>query len=578
MTAPLALEAGPDPLLGKVLADRYRVVRKLGEGGMGAVYEGEHLVIKKRVAIKVLHAQYATSADIVARFHQEALAATAIGHEHIVEVNDMGRTPEGAIFMVLELLAGQDFAHLIEREGRLSIGRTVHIVAQVCEGVQAAHDKGIVHRDLKPENVFLLKRGGDPDFAKVLDFGISKIQGGGESGARAATKTGSIMGTAYYMSPEQAQGKKSVDGRTDVWALGVILHRALTGHYPFEDESYPMLIVRICTDAPPPLRSLRPDVPAALEAIVLRCLERDVDRRMPSCAELRAAILPFVAQTSPPPSMAKAAFDATMPAQMATPAMRAVSGVRETAPLGTAKTASAETGVAPSGAPRWLPATALAIVTSLVVGGGVWMSTRQEQAPPTMTPDTTPPTSVADVTPPAEPPPPGAELEFIVSPSEAVVLIDGRPVASASGEVRVPVSADDTAIHELRVEARGFRSRVEDLRLSYAQRVVVALDPGTGTDDRRASHTGTGVAHREHPATTEPRASVVASGRAGSSGSGTRTIGGAEGPSGVGATTPPTTPPTPTSVTPPPPETHAPTIEGVVAPPPRALLKHVPIP
>ena len=165
-----------DPLIGQTLQDRYRIVRRLGTGGMGAVYEGEHLIIKKRVAIKVLHPQFATSPEVVARFQQEALAATAIGHEHIVEVNDMGRLADGALFMVLEYLAGRDFADLIEKEGPLTIGRTVHIVSQMCDALQAAHDKGIVHRDLKPENVFLVKRIGNPDFAKVLDFGISKVQ------------------------------------------------------------------------------------------------------------------------------------------------------------------------------------------------------------------------------------------------------------------------------------------------------------------------------------------------------------------------------------------------------------------
>jgi len=172
----LVAEGGADPRIGMVLQDRYRISRKLGEGGMGAVYEGEHILIKRRVAIKCLHAHYASSPEIVARFHREALAATSIGHPNIIECTDMGRFPDGAFFMVLEFLDGRDWAADLARSGAQSLGKVVHVMSQVCDALSAAHAKGIVHRDLKPENIFLIKRGADPDFVKVLDFGISKIQ------------------------------------------------------------------------------------------------------------------------------------------------------------------------------------------------------------------------------------------------------------------------------------------------------------------------------------------------------------------------------------------------------------------
>ncbi len=574
-----------DPLIGKILQDRYRVVRKLGEGGMGAVYEGEHLVIKKRVAIKLLHPQFAMSGDIVARFHQEALAATAIGHEHIVEVNDMGRTPEGAIFMVLEFLSGTDFAGLLEKEPRLPIGRVVHIVVQVCDGLAAAHAKGIVHRDLKPENIFLLKRGGDPDFVKVLDFGISKFQSsdtGGGAG-RAATKTGSIMGTAYYMSPEQAQGKKSVDHRTDIWALGVILYRALTGRYPFDDDAYPMLIVKICTETPTPIRTLRPDVPEALANVIDRCLTRDVDRRVQDCPTLKASLLPFESITAPPPKKASSdAFASTMPsdspklpAAIATPVERDATQV----PAQSHVRPSMATGVPSSNGPRWMGIVGLVVVAAALAGGGAWwVSTRA----PDPTAVVAPPPSTT-----MEPPPTVAEaIDFIVSPTDAVVLIDGRPATSAEdGHWSYVVDADDAALHELRIEARGFRSRVEDVRLSYHQRIVVDLQPGTGVDDRRGTapppppSTTTGHHPRATaPATTASPATTVSHAGGGSDvggAHGTRTGGGGE--SAGGGAGVPTAPPTSVAREPDPPATVT-TPEGVVAPPPPQGLKRLRIP
>jgi serine/threonine-protein kinase len=555
-----AIEAATDPLLGKVLQDRYRVVRKLGEGGMGAVYEGEHLVIKKRVAIKVLHPQFATSADIVARFHQEALAATAIGHEHIVEVNDMGRTPEGAIFMVLEFLAGTDFAGLLEKEHRLSVARAVHIVSQVCEGVQAAHDKGIVHRDLKPENVFLIRRGTDHDFAKVLDFGISKFQEGAD-GHRSATKTGSILGTAYYMSPEQAQGKKSVDHRSDVWAIGVILYKALTGRYPFEDEAFPMLILKICTENPAQVRTLRPDVPEELASVIARCVERDVNLRVQSCKELRALLAPFAGLSAPPPVTNEVAFAATMAsdAPVSTPPKVLQKATAEVGALAR-PTTHGVSGIRPStSTPRWLPIAVLTVTASVLAGGGVWYA---GQAPAPVAEPVTPPPDVVTAPEPLA----TEELEFIVSPSEAVVLIDGRPVPSrADGRIARVVDSEDAALHELRIEARGFRTHVEDIRLSYHQRIVLALDPGTGVDDRRGSAPPAPPAQTGH----RPRTTAGTNGL-----TGPRNAPSTDPPSEVQAQVATRVEPAVAE----PPETQPETPSPDVVPPPRAGLKRVVIP
>ena len=284
---------GPDPRIGLVLQERYRIVRKLGEGGMGAVYEGEHVLIKRRVAIKCLHAQFAQNPEIVARFHREALAATSIGHQNIIEVTDMGRFDDGSVFMVLEFLLGRDWSDDIDAHGAQPLGKVVHIIAQICDALDAAHAKGIIHRDLKPENIYLIERGGDPDFAKVLDFGISKFKDTAGGEGKGMTQTGTTLGTPYYMAPEQAQGRKDIDHRADIYSLGVMMFQALTGQYPFDDDSYPMLILKICTEPAPSLRLFRPDLPEALDGIVARLLAKNADDRYPDCGTLKAALLPY---------------------------------------------------------------------------------------------------------------------------------------------------------------------------------------------------------------------------------------------------------------------------------------------
>ncbi len=281
--------ANVDPLVGATLGDRFRVIRRIAEGGMGAVYEAEQLTLGRKVAVKVLHAHLASDPEIVVRFEREARATTAIGHPNIVDVVDVGELPDGARYLVLEFLDGRDLARALKEDGPLTLGRAVRILAQVSDGVGAAHAKGIVHRDLKPENVFLT---GASEHVKVVDFGVSKFRDAA-GGPDSKTRTGTALGTPYYMSPEQAQGLKDVDHRADIYALGVILFRVLSAHHPFDDTSYPMLIVKICTEEAPALGTWRSDLPPVLEALVARMLEKDPADRPQSMAEVRAALEPF---------------------------------------------------------------------------------------------------------------------------------------------------------------------------------------------------------------------------------------------------------------------------------------------
>ncbi|HEY1587271.1 MAG TPA: serine/threonine-protein kinase, partial [Polyangia bacterium] len=220
-------------LVGQVLADRYRIVRLLGEGGMGQVYEAQHLNINKRFAIKMLRPEVIGSAQSLQRFRQEAWAASSIGHENIVEIDDFATLPSGQVYLAMEFLDGQSLAERIRDGAPLALEQAVAVLIAVAHGLAAAHDKGIVHRDMKPENVFLARKGGRVT-AKILDFGIAKMTGGDE--ASNLTRTGAIFGTPLYMSPEQAKGKPA-DARADVYALGVILYELLTGSVPFGGES-----------------------------------------------------------------------------------------------------------------------------------------------------------------------------------------------------------------------------------------------------------------------------------------------------------------------------------------------------
>ena len=282
---------GGDPRLGLLLADRYRIQRKLGEGGMATVYLAEHVDIRRPCAIKVLHAESVDKPDVVERFLQEARAASVIGHENVVEITDYGRSDDGHVFLVMEMLVGEDLADMLEREGPIPWSRARPMLLQICSALAAAHTKGIIHRDLKPENIFRIERKATRDFIKVLDFGIAKVTSESAASTRALTQTGMIFGTPEYMSPEQAEGRK-VDPRTDIYSLGVIIYRLLTGKVPFDGESPTTILVRHLVDAPTPPSEAAPErgLTPAIDAVILKALEKDAARRFQTMDEFAEAI------------------------------------------------------------------------------------------------------------------------------------------------------------------------------------------------------------------------------------------------------------------------------------------------
>ncbi|MBX3248480.1 MAG: protein kinase [Myxococcales bacterium] len=277
--------------VGKVIGGTYRIERLVGRGGMGAVYEATHRTLRRKFAVKVVLASDASDAHAAHRLVQEARTASSIRHDHIIDVTDLGHTEEGFVYVVMELLEGEDLSQRLERQAReptpwLPDDEARRLFDEVLRGLAAAHDAGVVHRDLKPANIYLSRRGKSV-VAKILDFGMSKITQSQGHDVR-LTRTGQLIGTPLYMSPEQSRGAP-VDHRADLYSLGVIMFEALAGELPFPATSVYECVLRHTTEPPPPLAARRPDLPATVASLVARCLEKSPGKRWASADELREA-------------------------------------------------------------------------------------------------------------------------------------------------------------------------------------------------------------------------------------------------------------------------------------------------
>ena len=277
---------------GDILAGKYRVEKVLGEGAMGVVVAAMHVHLGERVALKFLKPELAGNQEVVARFLREAQAAVRIKGEHIARVSDVGTLESGAPYMVMEYLIGSDLGAVIEKRGKLDIPHAVDCVIQACDALAEAHSLGIVHRDLKPSNLFLTARPDGSALVKVLDFGIAKLLNSDPTKPQ-LTANGAVIGSPVYMSPEQLLGKKTVDARSDVWQLGVILYELVSGECPFDGKSMADIMLAIGVHPAKPLRQVRPDAPAELEALIARCLEKDAAKRLPDVAALAEGLLPL---------------------------------------------------------------------------------------------------------------------------------------------------------------------------------------------------------------------------------------------------------------------------------------------
>ena len=320
-TALRSANAGSD-LMGTVVADRYHILKKLGEGGMGQVYLAEHVKMGRKSALKVMNPGMNQDADAIARFNREASNASRLNHPNICAIYDFGETPDGLIYLAMEFIEGQSLTSLVEKSGALPAARAAAIIHQSADALQVAHDAGIVHRDLKPDNIMIAKNRDGTDLAKVVDFGIAKAH---SSDAQKVTKTGLVVGTPEYMSPEQLAGDK-LDGRSDIYSLGLVAFNTLTGKLPFPAETAQEAMIARLVEQPKTLAEMKPDVawPAEVQAVMDKALMRDVNERYQSAAQFGREL--WAACESMPTTQAAEAGTQVLSA----PATAAAAGVPKT--------------------------------------------------------------------------------------------------------------------------------------------------------------------------------------------------------------------------------------------------------
>lgn len=316
-----------DPYVGSTLHDTYRVDSLIAEGGMGRVYEARHVRLGRTTAVKILHRALVTDAELVRRFRREAEIAGAINHPSVVQILDMHATADGVPYIVAERLVGEDLGQRLDREGRLSIGDTVHILRQACSVLTAVHAKGVVHRDLKPNNLFLVGDTAHPT-VKLIDFGIAKLHAPGDA---TATRTDVVMGTPAFMAPEQARGS-NVDGRADIYAIGAIAYRCVTGRAPYDMEDSAAALHAVLLAEPPRPRAVAPDVPEDFEMVLQRAMARNPQERYDTLAALDAALASFAApgastSTALAPSVERPGSELATVARRARPTIAGMSAV-----------------------------------------------------------------------------------------------------------------------------------------------------------------------------------------------------------------------------------------------------------
>jgi serine/threonine-protein kinase len=279
-------------MIGKVIAGRYSLVRMLGDGGMGAVYKAEDNVLRRFVAIKLLHPAAAANPAAVERFLREAQAAASIGHPNIIDILDFGEADQKP-YLVMEYLRGRSLADAVHTDGPLPIKQACSITTHALAGLQAAHDRGILHRDLKPANLMLVVRFGDRSFVKLLDFGFAALLGGNVPSDKSLTPARTLVGTPAYAAPERLRGDDRRDPRTDLYSLGVVLFEMLAGVRPFDASTFSELARKVQNDTPPSLRLYRPDAPEGLERVIAKALSKKPDDRWPDAESFAAALVPF---------------------------------------------------------------------------------------------------------------------------------------------------------------------------------------------------------------------------------------------------------------------------------------------
>ncbi|HYJ10086.1 MAG TPA: serine/threonine-protein kinase, partial [Polyangiaceae bacterium] len=453
---------------GDVLSGKYRIERVLGQGGMGIVVAATHLQLDQRVAIKFLLPSAIGHAETVARFSREARAAVRIRSEHVARVIDVGNLETGAPYMVMEYLEGSDLARRVSEQGPLSIAEASTLLLQACEALAEAHSLGIVHRDLKPANLFLTHHRDGSVCLKVLDFGISKLTVSGDPGFD-MTNTAAVMGSPYYMSPEQMRSTRNVDVRTDIWALGVILYEIVSGRVPFEAETMPQLCGMVLQEPPPPLQRFRANTPDRFEAVILRCLEKDPQRRYQNVGEFAVALGEFA-----PPDAQRSVERASR--LSGAPMTDSNSGVSAKSLATTAEqfTQSGFGGTSHRGRSRGWPSLVVALCLLAGIAALVWLRRGE------------PPSS-------AQSPSLSAEPAAQVAASGAAVVRAGEPPPIAS--VAAPESAPSASVVPPRLDAA---------RTSHAPSAPASPSKPSAASSKRSAPAAASAA-RAAPSAAVPR-------------------------------------------------------------------------
>jgi eukaryotic-like serine/threonine-protein kinase len=493
---------------GTVVAGKYRVERTLAEGGMGVVVVAKHIHLQQSVALKFLRGDVGTEWDALARFRGEAKAVAQLRSEHVAHVLDAGVTDDGVPYMVMEYLEGRSLGRKLQIQGAFEIASAVEYVIQACEGLAEAHARGIVHRDIKPYNLFLVEHSPGWGCVKIIDFGISKFAFSDSPNV----VTGVIIGSPCYMSPEQLRSTATVDHRSDIWSLGATLYELLAGKAAFDaSQTLPELVTAILEKSAPELRTLRPEVPEELAAVVARCLSKDRDARFQNAGEVATALLPFAPGRARVPaeravSMKPSSTYDSRPAAPDPPSRSdSHSDPRPASPergpgrslapissdesrIGAEARALAETALVRRGgdpetgaemlarkAPKWLGAATLGVAAALLfvailvaaadngskAKAPAWSTAQSVTAPVLTRPETAPP---AVTLAPVDPKPPAlAGLLVRAFPTSARITIDG--VAASGNPVHTSFPRDVDAHHRVMASASGYESKTQDVLL-----------------------------------------------------------------------------------------------------------------
>jgi serine/threonine-protein kinase len=470
----VAADEGFDPLIGTLLGEHYRIIERLGAGGMGTVYLVTHVHLKKKSAAKILNTETARRPDALARFQQEAVSASRLDHENIVDVVNFGSSEDGTVYLVMEFLKGEPLNQILAK-GPLGFDDAVRIMVPVCRGLAAAHGAGIVHRDLKPENVFVARRSGR-HVVKLLDFGVSKIKERSLE-ERRLTQTGDVLGSPLYMSPEASRGEADVDGRADIYAVGVMLYEMTTGRVPFTADNYLQVLYKHIQETPEPPRAHDPAIPEALAAAILRCLEKDPAARYQHIEELEAALLAAVPGVDLDAPVSAAAPSHLTSMDVPLPISGSRTPITHLTPAPTAARL-------PVAAPARRPSSRIGLYAGfagtlgllIFAGFSVWRARRHDPPTPVVIPG--PPAAlpaaepVARVAPPPTPAPVKAELSVESTPAGASVTLDGEAIGATPLVHHVEPDARERT---LRLELGGFRVETRQVVLDRSRAIGVAL-------------------------------------------------------------------------------------------------------